>query len=301
MEPEEYPYVVCCVLNWNNYSDSRECVNSLLKVEYPNMDIVVIDNGSSDGSGERLREEFADINVELIGENRGFARGHNVGIRWALDNGADYVMVTSNDAIFPDTELLDKLIEFIETEGGVGMVTPEIRCYPDTDAVWFQEGRIDYSTGFPDHAKGSDNGELIYNDYISLVSTVIPVEVFEEVGLLPGDWFLYHEDMDFSTQVRDQGYDLVTFPQATVYHRGSSTSGSSLRPVRSYYPTRNRWIWARKYEDRIQPWVFRKKLLKHIIIQVARRIRYLAFPGLFAFLTGVVHGIQGKDGRGPYP
>jgi GT2 family glycosyltransferase len=298
---EQAPYVVCSVLNWNNYPDSRECIDSLLELDYPNMDIVVVDNGSTDGSGERLREEFPDINVQLTGENRGFARGHNVGIRWALEEGAEYVMVVSNDALFPQSEMLDTLIELMETNDDVGMATPEVRNYPDTDSIWFQQGTIDHSTGFPNHTDDVPDVDAVSNDYISLVSTVIRAEVFDEVGLLPAEWFLYHEDMDFSTQVRDNGYELVTFRPATVYHRGSSTSGSSLKPVRSYYPTRNRWIWARKYADRIDPWEFRKTLVAHLIVQIARRVRYLAFPGLIAFLTGVRHGIEGKEGRGPYP
>src|SRR5215470_5043795 len=91
------PLVVVLILTWNRRDDVLRCVTSLRNLTYPNYLPVVIDNASSDGSVAALRAEYPQLTVIANDENRGYAGGNNIGLRWALERGADYVQIINSD------------------------------------------------------------------------------------------------------------------------------------------------------------------------------------------------------------
>ncbi len=124
------PMVYIILLNWNGWKDTVECVESCRKLSYPDVRIVIVDNGSTDGSETRLRERFPDLELIQTGANLGFAGGNNVGIRYALEKGAEYVWLLNNDTI-ADAEALSALVQAAEDDQTVGMVGSKIVYHDD--------------------------------------------------------------------------------------------------------------------------------------------------------------------------
>lgn len=138
------PKVSIIVLNWNRLMDTSECLETLQKVEYENKEIIVVDNGSSNGSQDYIRRNYHDIMLVENTENLGFAEGNNKGIQLALRNGADYVFLLNNDTIV-DRNVIEELIEVAETDILIGFLGPKIYYYNEPNRIWSAGG--DYQNG----------------------------------------------------------------------------------------------------------------------------------------------------------
>ena len=299
---EHPPKVVAIVLNWNNYEDTAACLRSIASVEYPNLDVFVVDNGSSDGSGRRINDEFATVTVRYNDHNEGFAGGMNPGIRQALAEGADYVWLLNNDVQFPEADVLSRLVETMTEEPDIGVLTPLVREYPDTDTVWFWRGTIDWRTANADHAdvpEALPRG-TVETDYVPNCCSLFRASVFTDVGLLPERYFIYYEDVEHGVQIRDGGYRLITDTRTVVYHEQGGTSGDELQPLFSYYNARNLFLFAREFPDRVD-----SRFPIYASVWVVKQVGYRglngAFGGIVSFLRGALDGVLGRDGRGPYP
>jgi len=297
------PLVSIVVLNWNNYEDTAECLESLKKLSYPNYDVIVVDNGSTDNSGEYIEEEFTDIDVVFTGENLGFAGGNNIAIQKALAHGSQYIWLMNNDILISEENCLDDLVTTMETNNGIGIISSLILHYPKTEEVWFVEGKIDHKRGETKHDNwycgphDIDKG-IIDNDYIPLCSALIRSEVFNEVGLLPERYFLYFEDVDYAMRVQQEEYRLATDTTTTIYHKVGGTSAES-NPVRLYYLFRNRLLWALTADiDRVQ---FTISYLQWMFNILRLRIGDRDLSDIKAVLLGALHGFLRKEGKGPYP
>jgi GT2 family glycosyltransferase len=202
--------VAVIVLNWNGFEETRRCLSSLAALEYEPLRVVVVDNGSTDGSAERL----ADLpGIELIrsDRNRGFAGGVNLGVRRALETDAAYVWLLNNDAeVKPST--LAALVDEAEADariGIVGGVLPE---------VW-GGGRVSEWTGVARPV--TEPGELL--DYVTGTCMLIRRAVLEQVGLFDEAFFFYYEDADFCRRAQEDGWRLSVAPEARVEHAGGAT------------------------------------------------------------------------------
>lgn len=300
---ETSPLVVCSVLNWNNYDDSRACIESLVDTGYPSLEILLVDNGSTDGSGRRLADEFDGLSTLFLDENLGFGEGHNRGVQWALDHGADYVMFVNNDTLFKQDGLFESLVETMESDPEIGVLTPQVYHTDDTEECYFRRGVIEFETGTPDYeypSVGTDT-ELLDNDYVPFIAALVRPDVFETVGFYPQEYFLYYGDLDYCTRIKRAGFGVKTHLPGRVYHGGSNTSGESVAPIRSYYNMRNRFTWARNFPDLIAPTSFYFHATTYFWYQVVRRIYYGEMAGLVALVRGAVDGLMRRTGRGPYP
>ena len=298
----EQPYVVVSVVNWNNYPDTQECIESLRRLTYPNMDVLLVDNGSTDGSSRRIDEEFPEVELIETGENLGYAGGMNVGTREALDRGADYVWQLNNDVVVPEAGLLSELVEVMEENPEFGMSTPLVREYPNTDTVWFWKGLLDWKSANTDHAETPDTIPRgpVYNDYIPNCSLLLPAFVLEEVGLLSEQYFLYFDDVDHAVRIDEAGYDLVTVTTSEIYHKESKSSKGELGPMYSYYRSRNVLTFARRFSDRVERF-FPAFYAAWLVEQTVIRLYYGEPEGVRGLFEGVVDGLRGETGRGRYP
>lgn len=299
------PHVSIVVLNWNNYEDTAECLESINVLSYPHYDIVLVDNGSTDGSGQRLEEEFTDITTIHTGENLGFAGGLNIGIKYALDRDSDLIWLVNNDVVIQDDDCLGSLVETINEDEQIGMLSPLVRHYPDTDSIWFAQGEIDWTTGEGRHNidySGGDMGasNIIYNEYIPFCSVLIRADVFDNVGLLPEDYFFYFEDVDYSLCVRNKGYKLATDGDTDIYHKvGQSTT--NLTPVKLYYLYRNTLLFSLNHKDKVDMSSVSVSIFHRVITNFISRLVDREYEEAYAILLGAIHGIQKKGGKGPYP
>jgi GT2 family glycosyltransferase len=296
--------VAAVVLNWNSYDDTRACLESLRSLTPGVKRTVVVDNGSTDGSGDRIAEEFPDVEVRFTGENLGFGGGMNAGIERATAEDIEYLWLLNNDVLFPEKGVLSELCSVLDRKPDVAGVSPLIREYPETDDVWFWRGFIDWDRANAAHdPPGAFDGEtdrLVSNDYITCCAFLVRASLVERVGGLPTEYFLYYEDVDFCARLRSEDYRLLTVTDTVVHHRVSASTGTVKGPIPAYYLARNRIRFARTFDDRVAdtfyPWY-----AVGILTRTKWYFTSREYESIVALLRGAVDGLRGCTGKGPYP
>ena len=239
------PRVAVILLNWNNAKDTVACVESLVKSDYPNTLSIVIDNGSTDDSLATLRPVAAQQGFLLIenGENLGFPGGCNVGMRRALEEGADYVFLLNNDTVIaPDA--LTRLVRAAESDPGVAVVTPKILFFDEAELVWFGGAEFDsrYIVGRQVGYKLRDDSRYdVEGDvpWATGCAMLIGRAAIEQVGLLNEDYFFGTEDLDYSLRITTCGRRIRYVPTAKVWHKEAAAAGGRQAPAYVYYQVRN--------------------------------------------------------------
>jgi GT2 family glycosyltransferase len=282
--PEEKIAII--ILNWNNYADTKECIDSIY-TNYPDHpEIIIVDNNSSDGSDEKIAKEFPEIDLIQSNENLGWAGGNNLGINFALDNDADYIFILNNDTILPpDGNLFEKLANFMNDNSDFGVISPLVRF--TTGEIWFCEGNISRIKGFEHNLRGKDEKikkEIVKNDWISGASIFVRREVFESVGMLNENYFMRGSDVEFSLRVKNKGYELATLTDSYIYHKvGQSSSDFDL----SYYEARNR-LWNIHLCDQVSHISYFIWFIKALLL----RIIYLHPKEALDLFEGLIDGFS---------
>jgi hypothetical protein len=239
------PELVIVVLAWNQRDLTLECLASLAVLDLPagRHQIVVVDNGSSDGTARAVREGYPAVTVLETGENLGYAGGNNVGIRYALDRGADYVCVLNNDVtVAPD--FCAPLLTALRGRVGAGVVTPLIADLAQPERVWALGSTVDWSKGLVQRLHVGESvtawraAEPFEVDVAAGAAMLVRRDVFERVGLLDEAFYLYFEETDWCLRARRSGYRILAVPSSVVWHRVSATLGQTS-PVIDYYMLRN--------------------------------------------------------------
>jgi GT2 family glycosyltransferase len=293
------PTVHAVVLNWNDADHTIKCIESVQNIDYPNLNIIIVDNGSTDDSVERLQTALENVLLLASNRNRGFAGGMNLGVSEAIEAGTDYVWLLNNDVVVDDTTVLTQLINKLESNQNIGILSPLIREYPNTDEVWFAEGRIDLTDGDVGHVGRENLNEgLITTDYVPFCGPVIRDTIFEELGLLPDEYFLYYEDADYCISVREHGYRVCTDLSCHICHEANASSGGTFDPIFSYYRARNRLLFSRRHAgDKFVSSKYSWWVLKAVI----HRLLNGEINSARAIIEGGIDGVKTASGRGPYP
>jgi len=233
--------VTAVVLNWNGPDDTIACVMSLRDSGHEGLDIVIVDNASSDHSVARFRAEIPDVPLLTRPANGGYATGNNVGIRYALEHGADFVLVVNNDVVVT-RHFLEPMLAEMEADRAVGIVTCEAKFQSDTSRLYPTGGSISWFRGAGVMLPRRKRYQRTVVDFVSGCILLVRREVFEKLGLFDESFFMYFEDVEFSRRV-GQKYRMVYTPAATVYHRsGGGKSWAGQTTTYLYYMARNRFI-----------------------------------------------------------
>lgn len=227
----EFPKVFVVILNWNGGDSLAACLRSVFALAYGNFEVVVVDNASRDGSLEKAKSLFSRAHFVLNPENLGFSAGMNVGIRFALSKGAEYVWILNNDAEC-DRNALSELVSAAQSSISPKLYSPRILT-PD-GAVWFAGGRIDYVRMRAGHVRAADERQSDHpypTEYLSGCALFMPRKVIERVGLFDEGYFLYYEDTDYSVRAANKGIGRLLVPKATVIH----AEISSENPEKTYW------------------------------------------------------------------
>lgn len=226
------PLVFIIILNWNGKEDTLDCLRSLREVDYSRFKILVVDNASKDGSVEAIKKEFPDIEIIVNAANLRFAGGNNVGMKRAIELGADYLLLLNNDTIV-DKDFLTKLVDGAEVLPQVGMAGPKIYYHKDPKRLWYAGGKIAWWKGWISHrgVREFDNGQ--YNtigetEYITGCCVLVKREVIDKIGMLDEAYFIYGEDADWSIRASRAGYKLMYVPTSFLWHKVSVSSGGHL-------------------------------------------------------------------------
>ena len=221
------------LLNWNGWRDTSACLSSLLKLQYPEYAISVVDNDSTDNSAAHLRTEFPEVKVIETGRNLGFAGGCNVGIRQALSEGADFIWLLNNDTTVDPNALqaqVDKVRSSPKT-GACGSAIYDMH-HPQRLQAW-GGGHINFWLGRSRHYLHPVRDDSI--DFITGASMLITREVIGSIGFLDEGFFMYWEDADYCFRLRAAGWRLVVAGQSRVWHKGSSSVGKGSVKLDRYF------------------------------------------------------------------
>jgi hypothetical protein len=269
------PKVSIIILNWNGFDDTKECLESLKKVDYPNYEIMVIDNGSRDGSADKIRKEFPYVKLILNSENLGFAEGNNVGIREALKSDPNYVLLLNNDVIV-DRKFLTELVKGAEYDPKIGMASPKIYYYDKPNIIWFAGAQFDRYSGTSPHTgrQKEDRGQYDGTrkcDRLSGACMLIKRAVIEKIGYLNEDYFRAAEDTEYSIRARKSGYEILFIPSSIIWHKVSSATGGEDSAQNIYYSNRNTMYLINEYYKYTLPLVLIRYYFKYLFMLLSGR------------------------------
>jgi GT2 family glycosyltransferase len=272
VESFRWPSVAIIVLTWNQRDLTLECLESLVTVDYPSsrLQIVVVDNGSSDDTAQAIRGSYSNIEVLENGKNLGYAGGNNVGIRHALAQGADYVCILNNDTTAA-SNFLAALLGACCEHAGVGVVSPLVADMADPARIWALGAAVDQRTGMVTRLYAGDRVSALEPrapfevDIASGAAMLVKGAVFERVGLLDEEFYLYFEEADWCLRARQAGYRILAVPSSVIWHHVSATLGQTS-PVIDYYMARNqlRFI-ARHWSGAACLWLLTRTVLRTLL------------------------------------
>jgi GT2 family glycosyltransferase len=216
--------VTTVILNWNGIDDTRECLASLGQITYPNNRILLVDNGSDSDEAAALERDFARVATVIRNErNLGFAGGANAGIRRALEDAADFVLLLNNDVIV-DPGFLGALIDFAEARSDLAAACPKAYFYDRREVIYSTGGSVNIWTGVARQiGRGEPDSQRVerpqVRDYADGLCMLIPADALEAVGLFDEDYFAYWEETDWCIRALDKGLRCYYVPGARIWHK----------------------------------------------------------------------------------
>lgn len=301
-----FPRVTAVVLNYNGFEDTVDCIRSLQKATYPNLNLVLVDNASPDGSGSDLAHTFPSVPMLRQGSNTGYAGGNNAGIRFVLAQGAEYILVLNNDVVV-DPHFLEPMLDVFRRLPNVGIATCLVYYQGAEGDVFSAAGKFSRFL-----CTGMNKGKMFathdykkkdcLTDFACGVLMLVHRSVFEAVGLFDERYFMYFEDVEFSRRVLKR-YNIAFTPLGIAYH--SSGSGKEVRGYTDlylYYHTRNRiWVFhndSAAYRAYVIGFTIVNTFVKSFIILTnIVTHRYEVSKRLSALWRGLRDGIFGKPMR----
>ncbi|MBN8876945.1 MAG: glycosyltransferase family 2 protein [Chitinophagaceae bacterium] len=248
MNNKPNPLISIVALTWNTTQVTCEFLHSINEhCHYPNLEIIIVDNGSKEDPTETFKAIRPDVKVLLNGKNLGFTGGNNVGIKAAK---GDFLFIVNNDTEFTPG-LLESLIDIFAKYPDAGIVSPKFHYF-------FHKGTIEYA-GYQTvnvmtgrnamiGCKEPDNGqynEIKETNYAHGGGMMVSREVVDKVGGLPEEFFIYYEEFDWCEQIKRLGYKVYYQPNGLIYHKESMTTGKSS-PFKTFYHTKNRILFMRR-------------------------------------------------------
>jgi len=241
--------VAIIVLTWNQRDMTLDCLASLRELHYPSVETIVVDNASSDGTADAVREAYPEVVVIENPDNLGFVGGNNAGLRYAMETDAEYIMLLNNDTVL-DPDMVTELITVMEADTSVGITGPKMLYFDQPDTIWCAGNRINWKTGDsqrlqaeqPDSTLDLDPIEV---DFITGCAICLRREVIDRIGMLDTRFFIYYEETDWCIQAHRHGWKILYVPRARLWHKVSAAMGATS-PATDYYMTRNALLFLAK-------------------------------------------------------
>lgn len=266
-------YVI--LLNYNGSEDTIECVKSIVKnekkIEY---EIVVVDNKSTDDSVSKLRQ-LSNITFIESNENGGFAKGNNIGMEYAIKQGAEYILLLNNDTVI-EKNAIAILKDCLDKHKDVGIIGSRIMYFENKNLINYCGGKLNWLKATTIHE--SYKKEYIqqkenfkYTEFITGCCMLIRKEVIQKIGYLPEEYFMYYEDTDYCMKAQENGFKLAVCTDSVIYHKVSVSSGGENSPFSIKWGNRNRLIFMNKYKK------YTKGMITKLVYYATRYMLYIKY------------------------
>ncbi len=296
--------VVTVIPNWNLKEDLGECLRSLAQSTWKDHAIVVVDNASTNGAAAYVREGFPEAHLIALPENSGYAGALNAGIRWALEQGAEFVFALNNDTVVPP-ETLARLVATLQEHPEIGILAPKVVYFSQPERLFSLGARsypflpipFEYGHRWRDSARF---GGLMDFDYVTGCAMLIRAEVFARAGLFDERYFMYYEDGDFCRRTRETGLRIALQGGVKILHKASLSSKIQGAKI-VYYRSRNRVLFYRRFPHGPARWLTALTLWLMAGLYSARSLLQ-GRPGWLkpywaGFLQGWRETLDGPQGR----
>ena len=288
--------VALLILNWNTPQHTLNCISSLLKYcNTAHFDIIVADNGSTDGSLQLFQSQFPDLTYIDNQENLGFAEGNNRAIKYSIEKGYTYSLIINNDTEV-DSDLVSALMGHLEQQPAAAAVQPAIYWMHQRAVIWNGRGGYYSLFGklFSSKKQYPDTTSFVNAKWLTGCCMLVRNEVLKQTGVFNKQFFLYDEDVELSFRIRKGGHELHYLPGQKLYHEAGASGQlatkekeGTLSPVIHYYVSRNRiWFLRRFGKPVFYPFMFLyylpyyAALMSYFLLRGRRKKASLLFNGL---------------------
>ena len=249
--------VATVVLNSNRRQDTMACLESVQRSTYKHNAVIVLDNQSTDGSVEAIRRAFPAARIIELTQNRGYAGNNNVGIRAALEGGADWILVLNEDTILA-ADCLEHLLRLGESDPRIGMVGPTVYHHDEPDVIQSAGGSVNrFWEATHCGQNETDRGQYAEPRSVGWVTgcgILVRRAVIEQVGMLDERLFIYWEETEWCVRAARAGWIIMHEPRAKLWHKGV-TRDYRPQPAFVYYCTRNRFLAMAKHHASVVAWI----------------------------------------------
>lgn len=294
------PLLNVIILNNNHREDVLACLTSLFHGNYRNFRAILLDNDSTDGSVEEVRKVHADVQIFLLKENLGYAGNNNVGIKMALDQGAEWILVLNEDTVLSPS-CLSSMMQTVADDPAIGIAGPMVYHFDEPDVIQSAGGMLGkYWNSLHLGQNEKDRGQFpcVHQvEWISGCAILVRRAVIEQVGMLDQDYFLYWEEMEWCLRAGRAGWKIVHIPQAKLWHKGVKRDYQP-KPYVTYYSTRNHLHTLAKHRAPIIAWIYTLTQIFRSLVSWSLMPRWKSKrKHRNAMWTALVHFLQGRFGK----
>jgi len=288
---QKHPTVSIVIPTYNLKRVLLECMESIFNQNYPDFKVIVVDNGSTDGTSKAVAKKFPQAKLVKNSKNLGVTGGANIGIKKAT---GDYIWLVDHDNILAPNMLLE-MVKLAESNPEIGIVAPKIYYWERKDIIWAAGTGMNLLTGENTFRGGKDVGqyEKIEEVQIAPANFLVKKEVIKKIGPYDNVFFVSYEDADFSLRVKKAGYKIVYTPKAVCYHKIPFLNKKVSKQrwlSRAYWAARNKIIFMKKH-SRCFP-LFILLYPAWVVLYTYQAIRYKNLEALQDFYRGIRDGFK---------
>jgi GT2 family glycosyltransferase len=252
------PLLFVIILNHHHYEDTLDCLASLYRNDYENIKTVLLDTVSARDMTEFIHRQYPQVQIIPLPDNLGYAGNNNIGIKLALAQGADWVLILNDDTEL-DAKCLSFLMETAALDPNIGIVGPMVYHFNEPDVIQSAGGILDkHWNGIHLGQNETDQGQFPSAhavNWISGCAILVRRALIEQVGMLDPDYFLYWEEIDWCVRARRAGWKIIHVPQAKLWHKGVQRDYQP-NPLVTYYSTRNHLFLLAKHKASLGGWIY---------------------------------------------
>jgi len=284
-----YPLVSIITINYDHPEITCQLLESLRKITYPNIEIIVVDNASPNDDPGCIKISYPEIIFIQSSENLGFAGGNNLGVKRAKGK---YLLFLNNDTEV-DPGFLEPLVERFESDPKVGAISPKIKFFHTPDTIQFA-GISEFNPitirnrglGYGEKDHGQHDKD-IQTAFVHGAAMMIPMSVVQKVGMMAECYFLYYEEHDWASRIKKAGYQLWYLHNSVVLHKESISTGK-LSALKTYYMNRSRLLYLRRNVDGIN---FYLGLLYQLFVSIPKNAFVFLLKGDVAHFKAYHHAV----------